>query len=79
MNVMSTKLKAIPATVLPDGTVVLSEAIELDGPATAVVTIVFETEDAHEPNELTRLVMEEPVEGLPRFATAAELKANLES
>ena len=40
---MSTMLKTIPATVSPDGTVVLSETVELDGPADAVVTIVLET------------------------------------
>ena len=45
---MSTMLKTIPATVSPDGTVVLSEAIELEGLVAAVVTIAFETEDADE-------------------------------
>jgi len=48
MKTMSTKLKAIPATVSPDGTVVLSEAIELDGPVAAVVTIALETEGGGE-------------------------------
>ena len=76
---MSTMLKTIPATVSPDGTVVLSETGELDCPADAVVTIALETADAREPNELTRLAMEEPLEGLPRFATVADLKADLES
>ena len=72
-------LKAIPATVSPGGTVTLSEPVELDGPADAIVTIAVESAVAHDPTELTRLAMEETVEKLPRFATAAALKADLES
>lgn len=39
-------LKSIPATVSPDGSVTLSEPVELNGPAAAMVTIVFENDDA---------------------------------
>ncbi len=61
MNAMSTMLKTIPATVSPDGTVVLSEAIELDGPVAAVVTLAFETEggDEDEPALLSEAALED--------------------
>lgn len=41
---MSTTLKSIPATVSPDGAVILSEPVQLVGPAMAMVTIIFEEE-----------------------------------
>ena len=58
---MSTMLKTIPATVSPDGTVVLLEAVELDGPAAAVVTIALQTEggDEDDPALLSEAALED--------------------
>ena len=43
---MSTSLKSIPATIAPDGTVTLSEPIELGSITPAMVTIAVENSDS---------------------------------
>ena len=57
---MGMTLKSIPATVSPDGSVSLSEPVELTGPAAAMVTIVFENDDeALEPALLSEAALED--------------------
>lgn len=57
---MGAILKSIPATVSPDGSVTLSEPVELAGPAAAMVTIVFEVDDeAFEPAQLSEAALDD--------------------
>jgi len=57
---MGATLKSIPATVSPDGSVILSEPVELTGPTAAMVTIVLEADDeALEPALLSEAALED--------------------
>jgi len=71
---MAATLKTIQASVSADGILTLAEPVT--GPALAVVTLLVEEP---EPNETTLEALDEPLAGLPRFATIAALKADLES
>ncbi len=72
---MPATLRTLKATVQPDGVVKLLQPLELDAPADAVVTVLI---PSREPNAETVAAMLEPVEKLPRFASAAELLEELE-
>jgi hypothetical protein len=57
---MGAILRSIPATVLPDGSVTLTEPVYLRGPAAAMVTIVLESdEDSFEPALLSEAALRE--------------------
>ena len=71
---MPARLKTIEATVSEDGIVTLAEPVS--GPARAVLTLLIEEQT--EPNATTRDAMNEPLEDLPRFASVASLKTDLE-
>jgi hypothetical protein len=71
---MAATLRTIQASVAADGTVSLAEKIT--GPAKAVLTLLVEEPEA---NEETAAAIAEPVAGLKRFETLADLKSDLES
>jgi hypothetical protein len=67
---MAASLKTLDAVVEVDGTIRLRQPLRLSGPASAVVTILVQDD---EPNETTRQAVDEPLAGLPRFESVAEL------
>ena len=71
---MAAILKTIDASVSADGTITLAEAVT--GPAKAVLTLLIEEPEA---NKKTLQAIAEPLSGLPRFASLAALKADLDS
>ena len=73
---MSVTLKAIRATLNPDGSLDLDYPMSVPEPVEVMVTIAVEEKI---PNAVTRAAMEEPKEGLPRFETVEALMAELES
>jgi hypothetical protein len=73
---MAASLKTLDAVVEVDGTIRLRQPVKLTGPASAVVTILIHDD---EPNETTRMAIEEPSDGLPRFKTVEALLQELES
>jgi hypothetical protein len=73
---MSVTLKAIKATLNPDGSLDLSDPVSITEPMEVLITIAVEDKI---PNAVTRAAMEEPKEGLPRFETVEALMADLES
>jgi len=73
---MSVTLKAIKATLNPDGSFQMDTPFPFEVPTEVMVTIAVEEKT---PNAVTRAAMEEPKEGLPRFETVEALMAELES
>jgi len=74
---MSAQLLSLNATLETDGSVRLLDApLRLPAPARAVLIV---SADRDEPNAATRAAMSEPLDDLPRFASVAELQADLES
>lgn len=76
---MKTILKAIEATIHPDGSIRMDRPFAVSEPTRIIVTMACEEK---EPNAETRRAMEQCLDGLkgqPRFDTVAELMADLES
>ena len=69
---MAASLRAIEATVSADGVVTLAEPVI--GPCKAVLTLLVEDRI---PNAVTLAAMDEPLDDLPRYHTAADAKASL--
>ena len=74
---MAGTLQTIKATVEPDGTVHLLQAVKLDAPVDAVLT--FHIENMREPNKKTRAALDESIDKLERFCSIDALLADLEN
>jgi len=76
---MSMTLKAIEATINPDGSIQMEQAFSVSEPTKVIVTLFCDDE---QPNAETQRAMSECLSGLkgqPRFDTVEELMADLES
>jgi len=74
---MATTLKAIRATIRPDGTWDSETPCPLTGPTEVIITVAVDEEKI--PNETTQAAMDETLDGQPRFSSVEALLSDLES